>query len=67
MFAEACRNRRSRKQPLVKHVCSVEQVMLTVWRKKVLLPLAFFLVFVAIEGTFLSSTILKVPKVCRRP
>ena len=41
--------------------CSV-QVILTVWRKQWVLPLLFFIVFAAIEATFLSSAILKVPK-----
>ena len=36
--------------------------MLTVWRKNVLYPLVFFLVFAAIEATFLSSSVLKIPK-----
>lgn len=42
--------------------CFLTMVMLTVWRKNILFPLAFFLVFATIEATFLSSSILKVPK-----
>lgn len=42
--------------------CFLTMVMLTVWRKNVILPLVFFFVFATIEATFLSSSILKVPK-----
>ena len=48
-------------------MCLVGQVMLTVWRKNVLIPLAYSLVFVTIEATFLSSSLLKVPKVRNQP
>ncbi len=37
-------------------------ILLTVWRKHWVLPLLFLLVFGAIEGTFLSASILKVRK-----
>ena len=39
-----------------------EQVMITVWRTNVVIPATFFLVFATIEATFLSSSLLKVPK-----
>lgn len=48
------------------HVPDVGQVMLTVWRQHVLVPLIYTLVFVTIEATFLSSSLLKVPKVRTR-
>ena len=41
--------------------CKAVQVMLSVWKLPILLPIAFYTVFATIEGTILSATVLKVP------
>lgn len=37
-------------------------VMLTVWKLPVVVPLVFYVIFVAVEGVYWSSTLLKVPE-----
>jgi KUP system potassium uptake protein len=41
--------------------CLVTLVIIIVWRKHVLIALAFFCTFIFIEGIYFSATLFKIP------